>query len=199
MKCKTRFVANIHDKISFTYNYFFIAETGIHTLSVLHNSEKIGECNIDIPGDETHEGNHQVPTTHLLEMRSNFTQTDEFNIDEDEEVIFSSGHNDGDRESVYTNISDVRRTPSPSDDPTHAPPRENKLEKIRELLEDVTDPLDMLCQCLGLEKNIEQLDKKMTDMISSVETLRQLTYSTRPASFHGKEILTSSITRQYTS
>ena len=61
---------------------------------------------------------------------------------------------------------------------TASPPgAASKLEEIRRLLEDVTDPVTVLCQCLKAD-NLKQLDEKMTSMLESTEVLKHLSFKT---------------------
>ena len=48
----------------------------------------------------------------------------------------------------------------------------SKLEQIRALLEDETEPLSVLCECLNIPKNTSALDDKMTSMIVATEALK---------------------------
>lgn len=49
---------------------------------------------------------------------------------------------------------------------------QSKLEQIRELLEDETDPLSVLCRCLNIPSNTSELDAKLTSMIKPTESLK---------------------------
>ncbi|XP_060564669.1 uncharacterized protein LOC132723885 isoform X2 [Ruditapes philippinarum] len=99
------------------------------------------------------------------------TQTDELDV-KDGRTVISKSHEKS-RASLYVNIDDVSRE-------DHAFPemsRTNKLEYIRKILADETDPEEMLCQCLGINKGVKHLDEKMTSMVQCVETLRHLSFS----------------------
>lgn len=84
--------------------------------------------------------------------------------------------------SIYMNTNEVRQeresTHSESD---RSRPR-NKLEQIRQLLEEETDPEEILCQCLGIEKGIRELDKKMTSLVQRVGSVRVQSCASRRSS-----------------
>ena len=50
----------------------------------------------------------------------------------------------------------------------------SKLEQIRALLEDETDPVNVLCGCLNIPNDPRALDEKMTSMIVPTETLKNV-------------------------
>ena len=52
----------------------------------------------------------------------------------------------------------------------------SKLDQIHELLKDVMDPEELLCQCLGIRKDTSFLDERMKSMIESVDSLRHNSY-----------------------
>ena len=51
-----------------------------------------------------------------------------------------------------------------------------KLDQIQRLLEDVTDPVSVLCQSLKVANDIKELDQKLTLMLKSTEALKQLSH-----------------------
>ena len=51
-----------------------------------------------------------------------------------------------------------------------------KLDLIQRLLEDVTDPVSVLCQSLKVANDIKELDQKLTLMLKSTEALKQLSH-----------------------
>ena len=51
-----------------------------------------------------------------------------------------------------------------------------KLDQIQKLLEDVTDPVNVLCDSLHINNGIRELDEKLTHMLRSIECLKHLTY-----------------------
>lgn len=53
----------------------------------------------------------------------------------------------------------------------------SKLDQIHRLLEEVTDPVSVLCQSLQAE-NVKQLDEKMTVLLESTEALKHLSFKT---------------------
>lgn len=68
-----------------------------------------------------------------------------------------------------------------ANDKKHSSPQasvktQSKLEQIRELLEDETDPLSVLCSCLNIPNNTKDLDAKLTSMIKPTESLKQASF-----------------------
>lgn len=91
--------------------------------------------------------------------------------------------------SVQTEVDDLHQTEPPPPAPHFRAPTEDdlyinthggqeakreksKLDQLRELLEDETDPEQILCECLGIENSSSCLDNKMTSMVEEVGTLR---------------------------
>jgi len=66
----------------------------------------------------------------------------------------------------------------------------SKLEQLRALLEDETNPEKLLCRCLGIADDIHQLDEKMTSFVECLETLRQLSFAAKNESVDGMYKLT---------
>lgn len=50
----------------------------------------------------------------------------------------------------------------------------SKLERIRELLEGEMEPKQLLCQCLGIEKNLKVLDETLASMMTNTLPWSQL-------------------------
>ncbi|KAL4241094.1 toll-like receptor 7 signaling pathway [Mactra antiquata] len=171
-------------------------ETGQVSLTVVHDTDTLGKrvININMPekdmkhSERPHhaEQHHKMPKSQLRESVNIGIQTDNDSQENSEDVKFTlqgveskESIQEMERESVYMNMNDVVRPDSTSD---NISTNKNKLDTIRELLETETKPLEILCQCLGIERDVQLLDEKMTDMVKSIETLRQLTYIGRPRS-----------------
>lgn len=54
----------------------------------------------------------------------------------------------------------------------------SKLEQIRKLLEDETDPVNILCSCLNIPNSVGALDEKLTSMIQPTESLKDAPFPT---------------------
>ena len=54
----------------------------------------------------------------------------------------------------------------------------SKLEQIRKLLEDETDPVNILCSCLNIPNSVGALDEKLTSMIQPTESLKDASFPT---------------------
>ena len=86
------------------------------------------------------------------------------------------------RESLYESPrswtgSDRDTLSSESSTVVFPPGASSRLDQIQKLLEDVTDPVNVLCQCLKAE-NLKHLDEKMTFMLQSTEVLKHLSFKT---------------------
>ena len=66
----------------------------------------------------------------------------------------------------------------------------SKLDQIQKLLEDVTDPVNVLCQSLQAE-NPKHLDEKLTFMLQSTEALKHLSFKTSLDTLPGMMLLWS--------
>ncbi|XP_045214225.2 uncharacterized protein LOC123564593 isoform X2 [Mercenaria mercenaria] len=154
-------------------------------LSVIQDGDVIGQHLVQAPTSAVDGAPTVIESTKLPHPTSVSveTQTDESDINEGRSIISKTS-----RDSLYVNIDDVSRESSePCPEGISKMSRENKLEYIRKILEDETDPEELLCQCLGIDKGVRHLDEKMTSMVQSVETLRHLSFSGRQSSSDEKE------------
>lgn len=147
-------------------------------MSVLQDGEMIGQQHVQVQtATESVQSSvskitnipHSTPRTTSVTIA---TQTDESDIKGGRTVISRSQEHS--RESLYVNIDDISREDTERLQEMSHP---NKLEFIHKILQDETDPEQMLCECLGIDKEIKHLDDKMTSMVQCVETLRHLSFS----------------------
>ena len=54
----------------------------------------------------------------------------------------------------------------------------SKLEQIRILLEEETDPVSVLCSCLNIPNSFGALDEKLTSMVQPTEGLKDASFPT---------------------
>ena len=54
----------------------------------------------------------------------------------------------------------------------------SKLEQIRNLLEEETDPVSVLCSCLNIPNSVGALDEKLTSMVQPTEGLKDASFPT---------------------
>lgn len=59
-------------------------------------------------------------------------------------------------------------------------------DKLHQLLEDVTDPVHILCQSLDVEANLAHLDDKLTQMTMSKDALNTISFQPQNVSVSGK-------------
>ena len=62
----------------------------------------------------------------------------------------------------------------------------SKLEQIRKLLEEETDPVNVLCSCLNIPNSVGALDEKLTSMIQPTEGLKDASLPTLKIGEAGK-------------
>ncbi|WAQ96261.1 hypothetical protein MAR_028951, partial [Mya arenaria] len=86
-----------------------------------------------------------------------------------------------DRESEYMTTSAIRLRSSSQNS------CDSKLEQLCQLLEEETSPETLLCRCLGIEQDTELLDKKMAKLVDTMETLRAISFPSRPLSSEATE------------
>lgn len=168
-------------------------------VSVLHDGNPIGKSVIKIlQSTESSKSNTNKNTTPNLDLNSKSvktlvtdsvlrtvtveTQTDQ--TDPWFETADPPPCRKQTHDSTYVNIGEF----GPEDDIFESTSlKKNRLEQIREILEEETDPEKFLCRCLGIEYDIKSLDEKMSSMVQRMETLRRLSYSSRQLTRQGKE------------
>ncbi|XP_052264943.1 uncharacterized protein LOC127867661 isoform X2 [Dreissena polymorpha] len=125
-------------------------------------------------------------TDNLVNVSESFSDHDNVFIENVTKQTDSNGNRKKSDKNVQSYVKDDndnnRDTLKANDDDCF---ESDKLELLRQLLEDVTSPEQLLCQCFGIaDSDCTLLDEKMTSLIESANAFPGLTYPVNNEEFH---------------